>query len=364
MARSARPDAAHWAGRRVMVTGHTGFKGSWLVHWLARMGAQVHGLALNPEPGSHYEQAQTARLLQGDHRVDIRDAAAVDAVFQSVQPQTVMHLAAQALVRPGYDDPLGTLATNTLGTAHVLQACRGLKNLQAVLVVTTDKCYRNDGQPWPMRETDPLGGNDPYSASKACAELITSCFTNSFLAADHIRVATARAGNVIGGGDVCAQRLLPDAFRAWDANRPLTLRHPQATRPWQHVLDALGGYLLLAHALVDEGRAVEASYNLAPLGERPWAVSEVLQEAASAWGTNPQIETFAADPLRREASTLQLDASLAARDLGWANRLTTRQAIHWTVEWERAVRSGTTPTDATARQIDRLMALKEPTHDA
>jgi CDP-glucose 4,6-dehydratase len=288
----------------------------------------------------------------------------VDAALQNVQPQTVIHLAAQALVRPGYDDPLGTLSTNALGTAHVLQACRGLRHLQAVLVVTTDKCYRNDGQPWPMRETDPLGGHDPYSASKACAELITACYASSFLARDGIRVATARAGNVIGGGDVCAQRLLPDAFRAWDSGDPLTLRHPQATRPWQHVLDALGGYLLLAQALTDEGREIRASYNLAPLGERPWPVHRVLQEAASFWGTGPKTVAAEPDHRRQEAPTLQLDASLAARDLGWTNALTTRQAIEWTVEWERAVRSGTTPARVTARQIDRLMALKEPAHDA
>jgi CDP-glucose 4,6-dehydratase len=359
----AWPDAARWAGRRVLVTGHTGFKGSWLSHWLSLMGAKVHGLALEPDAGGHFERAATARHLASDTRCDIRDAQMVQTVVQRVQPYVVFHLAAQALVRPSYDDPLSTLSTNAMGTAHVLQACRELPNLRAVVVVTTDKCYQNMGQPWPYRETDRLGGHDPYSASKACAELVTACFAQSYFQ-DGPRVATARAGNVIGGGDVCGDRLLPDAFRAWDKGVPLAVRHPNAVRPWQHVLDALGAYLVLAQALDSPDLCLADAYNFGPTEDAPWPVWRVLEVAEAAWGTALQELVSPSDLQRPEAASLRLDASMAMRDLHWRNRLGTAEAIEWTVEWERALRQGKSAIDITAQQIDRFMAIKEPNHGA
>jgi CDP-glucose 4,6-dehydratase len=358
-----RLDAAQWAGRRVLVTGHTGFKGSWLVHWLHLMGAEVFGLALAPAANSHFERSQTARYLVQDSRCDIRDSQAVQSTVREAQPEFVFHLAAQALVRPSYDDPLETLATNAMGTAHVLQGCRGLPNLRAVVVVTTDKCYQNNGQPWPYRETDRLGGHDPYSASKACAELVTACFAQSFFRGGP-RVATARAGNVIGGGDVCGDRLLPDAFRAWDLGQPLTVRHPHAVRPWQHVLDALGAYLVLAQALSEPSLQLSEAYNFGPAEHEGWPVWRVLEAAETAWGAALTRRTLTEDLQRPEASALRLDASMALRDLNLRNQLDTAAAIDWTVEWEKAWRQGVSAAAITAEQIDRIMAIKEPTHGA
>jgi CDP-glucose 4,6-dehydratase len=245
----------------------------------------------------------------------------------------------------------------------VLQASRDLPDLQAVLVVTTDKCYRNDGQPWPYRETDRLGGHDPYSASKACAELVTACFRQSFFQ-NGPRVATARAGNVIGGGDVCRERLLPDAFRAWDLDAPLAVRHPHAVRPWQHVLDALGGYLVLAQALGDRDATVAEAYNFGPATVDAWPVWRVLKAAEAAWGAPLQTLSPPIDVHRPESTALRLDASMAVRDLNWRNRLGTAEAIEWTVNWEQALRRGASAATITAQQIDRLMAHKETTHVA
>jgi len=355
-----RPDAARWAGRRVLVTGHTGFKGSWLVHWLSLMGAQVYGLALAPTASGHFDLAATSRHLVRDARCDIRNAQQVQDLVHEAQPEIVFHLAAQALVRSSYDDPLATLATNAMGTAHVLQACRKLPSLQTVVVVTTDKCYRNDGQPWAYRENDRLGGHDPYSASKSCAELVAACFAQSYFF-DGPRLATARAGNVIGGGDVSTDRLLPDALRAWDLGLPLAVRHPHAVRPWQHVLDALGAYLVLAQALDDPSLTLSEAYNFGPPEDGAWPVWRVLQVAEAAWGTGLSKLIPLADPQRAEATALRLDASMALRDLQWRNFLGTATAIEWTVEWERARRQGVAAAAITAHQIDRLMAIKEPT---
>lgn len=348
----------------MLVTGHTGFKGSWLCHWLHLLGAKVHGLALEPEIGGHYERAGTARLLATDTRADIRSPVAIREAIEQCQPDVVLHLAAQALVRTGYDDPLGTFNTNAQGTAHVLQACRHAHHLKSVVIVTTDKCYRNEGQVWPYRESDPLGGNDPYSASKACAELITASFRVSFFnQSGSARIATARAGNVIGGGDVCSDRLLPDLFRAMDLAKPLTLRYPQAVRPWQHVLDALGGYLVLAQALA-QSQTSGAAYNFGPSNESLWSVANVVDVAQSAWGISPPAQEAVKDPVRAESMSLRLDSSLAYQDLGWTTRLGTKQAIDWTVEWELAVRQSISAQEITCEQIERLMTVPGECHGA
>lgn len=360
------PSAGWWRGRRVLVTGHTGFKGSWLCHWLNHLGAHVHGLALTPEPNSHYLQSNTSAVLNAEHRVDLRDDRRVQIAVDEARPDVVLHLAAQALVRHGYEQPLETFATNVQGTAHLLQACRNQACLKAVVVVTTDKCYQNDGNPWPMRETDPLGGNDPYSASKACVELMTCAYAHSYLLPGGIAVATARAGNVVGGGDVCRDRLLPDLFRALDDDRPLILRHPRAVRPWQHVLDALSGYLVLAQSLVNTPPARTCpSYNFAPSCAEPMSVEQVAQWAARAFGSDVELLTQGiVDESMPEAATLRLDASRAMTELRWRAHLQAPEAIRWTVEWERAVRSGTTALTATADQIKRYTSLFGGDHGA
>lgn len=350
------PSPSFWRGQRVLVTGHTGFKGSWLCAWLHLMGAKVHGLALDPEANGHFERSQTASLLASDTRADIQSSQAINETIKGCQPDLVLHLAAQALVRPGYDDPLQTFNTNALGTAHVLQACRQAQQLKSVVIVTTDKCYRNEGQPWPYRETDALGGHDPYSASKACAELIAASFRSSFFKhQDAAKIATARAGNVIGGGDVCRDRLLPDLFRSIDLKEPLHIRHPEAIRPWQHVIDALSGYLVLAQALA-ESEATGVAYNFGPSNETSWSVGRVIHQALAAWGTETTTQYAGQDAERRESACLRLDSSLAQQELGWQPALDTEQAINWTVDWERAVRKGLPPRQITFEQIERLMA--------
>lgn len=329
------------------------------------MGAQIDGLALTPEPGGHFERSHTYALLNSSHCVDIRDPKAVQSVVRACQPELVLHLAAQALVLRGYELPLDTFSTNALGTANLLEACRESRDLRAVVVVTTDKCYRNEGHAWPMRESDSLGGQDPYSASKACAELITTAYAHSYLLPAGIKVATARAGNVVGGGDVCQDRLLPDFFRALDAGKALVLRHPQATRPWQHVLDALSGYLVLAQTLA-QGHSLAPcpAYNFAPPVQTPLSAAQVAEVAARAWGDSWKCAHAPQDGSLPEAPSLQLDASLARRDLAWQARLNAQEAITWTVSWERAVREGRSARTVTAEQIERLMGTTGISHAA
>ncbi len=339
-AAAAAPNAAFWASRRVLVTGHTGFKGSWLSWMLHALGAEVHGLALAPEPDSLFDMAEVASILASDLRVDIRQPERLAQAVADCRPQVVLHLAAQALVRVGYEDPLGTYDTNVQGTANLLQACRDRADLQAVLVVTTDKVYRDERQPWPYRETDPLGGHDPYSNSKACAELVVQAFRGSYFSGDaRPRLVTARAGNVIGGGDRCRDRLLPDLFRALRAGRPLALRHPHATRPWQHVLDALSGYLVLAEAMAGGRAGLAPAYNFGPSVDEIWSVADVARQACHQWGGG-DVVTLAAPDGPHESLHLRLDASLARQSLGWQPRLDTRQAIAWTVDWERQLFAG------------------------
>jgi len=320
------------------------------------MGAEVHGLALEPQPDGHFQRSRTAECLETDHRGDIRDQLIVESALARAKPEVLFHLAAQALVLEGYDHPVDTIATNVLGTAHVLQACRDATRLRAIVVVTTDKCYQNDGGPWAMRETDALGGDDPYSSSKACTELISAMYGRSYLSRNGVRLATARAGNVIGGGDRGKNRLFSDLISALSRDEPFELRNPGAIRPWQHVLDALRGYALLAQALFEDHPSIGSAYNFAPDESKPWTADQIVSEAFAQWGGAPHRKDAQPDCTRPEAMTLKLDASLARRDLGWRARLNTAQAVKWTVEWERSVKTGEPADRVTKEQINRMMS--------
>lgn len=325
--------SAFWRGRRVFLTGHTGFKGGWLALWLAEMGAEVHGFALEPPSQPNlFDLADVGAVLVSDTRADLRDAAAVAACTQRCQPEIVMHLAAQALVRPSYVEPLTTFATNVMGTAHLLEAVRQTPGVRAIVVITTDKCYENREWMHPYRENDRLGGHDPYSASKAASEIVTACWRASYPGDACARIASARAGNVIGAGDWAVERLLPDCFRAFASSRPVLLRNPHAVRPWQHVLEPLAGYLLLAESLCgNDGKIYARSWNFGPDPSGDATVSEVARLAAQLWGDNASVITATdANPLH-EAGLLRLDSTLARLQLDWAPRWTLSQAIAATV---------------------------------
>lgn len=338
-----QPDPGFWARRRVLVTGHTGFKGGWAVRMLSALGAQVTGFALDPAPEpSAFAALGVATDLSADLRGDLRD---LDAVAQAVRgADIVLHLAAQAIVSEGYRDPVGTWATNVTGTLHLLQALRG-SGVQAAVMVTTDKVYRNN-LPRAFVETDPLGGDDPYSASKAACELLVESHRMSF--ADLPPIATARAGNVIGGGDFGRDRLIPDLIRAQMAGEPLAVRNPDATRPFQHVLDVNSGYLVLAEALAT-GQAPTA-VNFGPT-EAELSVRDMLAEWGRATGTPPDWRAMKAPPMA-EKPRLALNSGLAQKALGWSPRLTTRAAVASTAEWYAAWNAGqdmATVTDSTIR---------------
>lgn len=326
-----------YRGRRVLVTGHTGFKGSWLCLWLQALGAEVAGLALAPstEP-SHWD---LLKLRLNDHRADIRDEAAVREVFAAERPEIVFHLAAQPLVRRSYREPVVTWATNVMGTAHVLEAAREAPDVRAVVVVTTDKCYENREWPWAYRERDRLGGHDPYSASKAGAELVAASYRTAFMQQPSAPLlATARGGNVIGGGDWSEDRLIPDLVRSLVAGEPLVIRSPRATRPWQHVLDCLSGYLLLGQRLLAGETACAEAWNFGPDGEGNRTVEGVLRDLARTW---PQLRwqvTSSSQP--HEAGLLQLDTAKAKMNLGWRPVWPLESAIHHTANWYRSFLEG------------------------
>lgn len=326
-----RPDPTFWAGRQVLLTGQTGFKGAWAARMLKALGAQVTGFALDPAPGpSAFAALDVTGGLIRDLRGDLRDAAAVTEAVQGAE--IVLHLAAQAIVSEGFRDPVGTWGANVTGTLHLLQALRGA-DVQAAVIVTTDKVYRNT-LPRAFVETDPLGGDDPYSASKAACEILVEGHRASF--ADLPPLATARAGNVIGGGDFGRDRLIPDLIRARISGEPLALRNPDATRPFQHVLDVLSGYLVLAEALVT-GTAPPA-VNFGP-AEAELSVRVMLEEWAKAAGSDPDWRLSTAPPLP-EKPRLALDSGLARRTLGWAPRLPTRAAVAATAGWYRDWQAG------------------------
>ncbi|HEX8064955.1 MAG TPA: CDP-glucose 4,6-dehydratase [Thermoleophilaceae bacterium] len=340
-------DPAAWGGRRVLVTGHTGFKGSWLSLWLSELGAEVSGFGLAPptEP-SLYVAARVGEAVES-REVDVRDREAVAAAARELRPELVVHMAAQPLVRRSFADPLGTYDTNVLGTANVLDAA-GRAGARAVLVVTSDKCYapRADGRP--CVEGDPLGGADPYSSSKACAELVAASWRDSFGRSGGPAIATVRAGNVIGGGDWAEDRLVPDAMRAALAGEPLLVRNPDAVRPWQHVLNPLSGYLAVAERLLDGDAAEAWNFGPAPGDELP--VRDIADRLTGLWGEGLEWRAEG-DGGPPETSVLRLDSAKAAGRLGWSPRWDLDEALSATVDWFRAFAGGAEARAITAAQI-------------
>jgi CDP-glucose 4,6-dehydratase len=333
---------------RFLVTGHTGFKGAWLVLGLVAQGHEVHGLALDPAPGSLYERARVAELVARDVRADVRDADAVRRAVAGAAPDVVLHLAAQPLVRESYREPRFTIETNVLGTYNVLEAAQATDGVRAQVVVTTDKVYRDVDQARGYREEDPLGGRDPYSASKAAADIVTQSWMASTPGA--VPTAIARAGNVVGGGDVCADRLLVDLVAGFSAGVRPQLRNPGAIRPWQHVLDCLHGYLVLVDALLD-GRAAGQAFNFGPPPSSAVPVGTVASKVAALWeGSAPWQRDGQADhPV--ETATLTLDAAKAEDVLGWRNLLDLDETLAWTVDWARRTAAGEPVRDVSLEQV-------------
>jgi len=364
-AQSRAPDAAFWRGRRVLLTGHTGFKGAWMSLWLNALGAEVWGYALPPAGQPNLWDIVGAAALGGGPRqargasrsvmADIRDPERLLEEAARADPNIVIHMAAQALVPESYRDPLGTFATNVMGTAALLQACRSLPHLQCVIVVTSDKVYENHGEGRAFGEGDRLGGEDPYSSSKACAELLTSSLRRSFFAAGP-PVATVRAGNVIGGGDWSQDRLIPDCMRAIELGHPVNLRYPDAVRPWQHVLEPLSGYLALAQGLVEAPRETPRAINFGPDPASFCTVREVVDAFASRFGGRPRWLRDS-QPQPPEAQALALSSALARRAFGWRPRLDIASSLSWTADWYSAYSAGENMVAFSEVQIARYRDL-------
>ncbi|WP_263419079.1 CDP-glucose 4,6-dehydratase [Terriglobus albidus] len=352
-----------WSGRRVFLTGHTGFKGSWLALWLARLGAHVRGFSLDPDTEPNlFTVARVQDFVE--HGVgDIRDFPMLRSALLEYEPEIVFHLAAQSLVRRSYRDPLGTYGTNVMGTANLLEAARQCSSVRAMLCITSDKSYRNDETGKPYLETDPLGGHDPYSSSKACAELVTAAYRASYFAvapSSAAGVATARAGNVIGGGDWSQDRLIPDVARAISAGEPVHIRNPKAIRPWQHVLEPLYGYMLLTERLVSSPREFSDAFNFGPEFEDTWPVEQIVGSMIALCDNSISCHIDAtqidAMPSEHESGVLRVDADKARRLLDWQPRLRIAEALEWTALWYQQQRRG---MDMQAQTLGQIAAYED-----
>lgn len=325
-------NADFWFGKRVFLTGHTGFKGSWISLWLKSMGAEVHGYALEPFVGKNlYSEANVAKCMKSSTYADIRDFDSFLKAMQSVKPEIVFHMAAQPLVRYSYEQPVETYSVNVMGTVHMLEAVRATPGIKAVVNITTDKCYENREWVWGYRENDAMGGYDPYSSSKGCAELVTSAYRQSYFDEVGIGLASVRAGNVIGGGDWATDRLIPDLLKAMDARETLVIRSPNAIRPWQHVLEPLLGYLMLAEHLYVDGNDYSGGWNFGPADRDARSVSWIIEYIDSiSNGVNWQCD---GEPQPHEAGYLKLDSSKAAKMLNWYPHWTLQVALEKVLEW-------------------------------
>jgi len=339
-----------WKNKSVFLTGHTGFKGGWIAHWLTELRAGVHGYALAPPADSNFfTETKLQERIVSSTLGDICDLENLDKAIKLAKPDILIHMAAQPLVRESYNTPVDTFAANVLGTVSVLEAARQSGTIKAIVNITTDKCYENKEWLWPYRENDRLGGHDPYSASKACAEIAAAAYRNSFLAEAGIHLASVRAGNVIGGGDWATDRLIPDLLRAIDRGETLTIRSPNAVRPWQHVLEPLSGYLLLAERLYEDGEAFAAAWNFGPNHEDTKPVSWIVERLCAQIPTSKWQTDNAKQP--HEAGLLKLDSSKAKAKLGWTPRWTLESALRKTVEWHQAWRNQEDMTAVTSSQI-------------
>lgn len=339
-----------WCGKKVFLTGHTGFKGSWLSIWLNFLGAEVLGYALKPpaEPALFSLARLTDKMesMEGD----ILDYPKLRTALTNFKPDIIIHMAAQALVRHSYRFPLETLSTNIIGTANVLEAARYVDNVQAVLAITSDKCYENREWIWGYRESEPMGGHDPYSCSKGCAELVIASYRRSFFSSGKVGVASARAGNVIGGGDWSLDRIIPDSIRAVASKRPVLIRNPMAVRPWQHVLEPLAGYLLLIEKLWQNGSLYADGWNFGPSDNRASSVRAVVDTLCHLWGNDAKWQVISDDTLH-EAHYLKLDSSKACYKLGWQPILNLQDTLSWTVMWYKRFYGGEDAYNLTLEQI-------------
>ena len=348
-----------YRGKKVLLTGHTGFKGSWLSLWLLKSGARVTGVALTPDTDpSLFELLSIEREMRSEI-ADIRELGGLQKIFAEAQPEIVIHNAAQPLVLRSYDDPVGTFETNVIGTANVLEAARHTKSVRSIVVVTTDKCYENRELAVPFKESDRLGGHDPYSSSKAAAEIVANSYRESFLRQAGIAMATVRAGNVIGGGDWAENRIVPDIIRGLAKDGSVLLRQPKAKRPWQHVLEPVRGYLMIGQKLFEEGQAWAEAWNFGPRDESTVTVEELTRRAIARWGSG-RIEISGAGNQPHEAKTLMLDCAKAHQRLHWEPLLNIDGAVQYTVDWYKAVHgSRDAARKITELQIDSYAALQQ-----
>lgn len=345
-----------WTGKRVLITGHSGFKGGWLSLMLHKEGARLTGLSLRPETDPNlYTVAKVGDCVE-TWFADIRSTDKVQEIFRTVKPEVVFHLAAQALVRRSYADPVGTIETNVIGTVNILEAARNCPSVQVLINVTSDKCYENRNVVWPYREYDPMGGSDPYSGSKGCAELVANAYRRSFFSGGDKKLVSVRAGNVVGGGDWSQDRLVPDCVRAFSRKEKVLVRNPKSLRPWQHVLEPLSGYVMVAEKLLSNV-PVEPAYNFGPSVDDAHSVAELVDTMAQCWGGDASW-SLDSRPSPPESKLLLLDSTLARTDLSWQPRLDVKRCIEWTVDWYQRQLHGEDMQAFTTRQIEEYGVLR------
>lgn len=350
-----------WRGRRLFLTGHTGFKGSWLALWLHTLGAKVSGYALEPPTDPSLFHLCRLDQLVDSTIADVRDAETLQAAMRRADPEIIIHMAAQPLVRASYQVPVETYAINVMGTVHLLEAARSLSSLRAIINITTDKCYENREWHWGYRENEPLGGYDPYSSSKACSELVTAAYRNAFFHPQAypqhgVALASARAGNVIGGGDWATDRLIPDCMRALLSGQPIVVRNPRAIRPWQHVLEPLCGYLMLAQRLVEQGTPFAEAWNFGPWDEDAQPVESIVRRLCVLWGQEASYRLDEDPSQPHEAAYLKLECSKARAELGWIPQWRLDRVIESIIDWTKAYQSGLEMRTVCLKQIDLYMA--------